>query len=178
MQIVQTNAGGQEIAAPIMLDQTGLRLPQVLARHVDRSRPFMVAIRRKHDLDVPLNELWVTRGWKVAPVKNDAGEVVTAGVPNAWPRRHLPKDCSVVVVYLPQGGGGAAGGGSRSKSPLAVVAGIAGLALAAFAGPLGALVAAALPGALAGSAAAALVAQSAFVIGGPAHGGFRSHSRK
>jgi hypothetical protein len=178
MILVQVNAGGQEIAAPMTLDQKGLRLPQVLSRLVDKTRPFMVAIRRRQDFDTPLNELWVPRGWKVAPVKDDAGKVVTPGIVNPWPRRYLPKDCSIVIVYLPLGGGGAAGGGSRSKSPLAVVAGIAGLALAAFAGPLAGLLAPTLAGALGVSAGVAtFIAQGAFVIGGTALLAFSSKSR-
>jgi hypothetical protein len=176
--VVQVNAGGQEIAAPITLDQTGLRLPQVISRHVDRSRPFMVAIRRRQDIDTPLDELWVVPGWKVEPVRDEAGKILVQGKVKPWPRRYLPKDCSVVIVYLPLGGGGAAGGGSRSKSPLAVVAGIAGLALAAFAGPLAGLLAPTLSGVLGvGTGVATFIAQGAFVIGGTALLAFSSKSR-
>ncbi|MFY9289127.1 MAG: hypothetical protein WAP03_00270 [Methylorubrum rhodinum] len=95
------------------------------------------AIQRKSELAKPIGESWVVRGWKVPPVKNENGEITTPGRVNPWPRKYLARDYTV-VVYLPHGGGGGGAGGGRSKSPLAIVAGIAGLALMAFAGPLAA----------------------------------------
>lgn len=140
-QLIQVNAAGRELSAPIPLDPSRRRLPQVIAAHVDRTRPFMIAVQRESELDKPIGESWVVRGYKVPPVRNEAGEIVTPGRVKPWPRKYLARDCTVVVVYLPHGGGGGAGGGGRSKSPLAIVAGIAGLALMAFAGPIGGLLA-------------------------------------
>lgn len=175
--ILQLNAAGREICPPIALDNNRKRLPQVIAQHVDRSRPFMVAIQRAKDLEKPLGESWVGRGWKVPPVKNEAGEIVVPGKVNPWPRKHIADDAVVVVVYLPHGGGGG-GGGGRNKSPLAIVAGIAGLALLAFAGPLATLAAPLLATGLGVSVGVATwIAQAGIVLGGTALMSFASKSK-
>ncbi|MCE4223389.1 hypothetical protein HCU64_06465 [Methylobacterium sp. C25] len=152
MHLLTLNAAGKSLAPPRTLDPRRRRLSQVVGRHVDKSRPHMIAIQRARDPLQPIDEAWVTRG------RNKAGDV------KPWPRRYLPADAVVVVVYLPRGGIGGGSAGSRRKSPLSIALGIAGLALAAFAGPIaGAL----LPSLVFGSTAT-FALQAGLVIGGTA----------
>lgn len=151
MHLLTLNAAGKPLAPPRPLDPRRRRLSQVVGRHVDRTRPHMVAIQRARDPLQPIEEAWVTRG------RDRAGAI------RPWPRRYLPADAVVVVVYLPLGGGGGASG-SRSKSPLSIALGIAAVALIAFAGPLG--VAAA--GALGLGTTASTLITAGLVLGGSA----------
>lgn len=173
MELVQLNVDGKEIAPLLTLDCGRRRLPSVICAHVNASRPFMIAVQRRSRLDVPIDESWVVRGWKRAPVKDEAGKVVVPGKLKPWPRKYLARDAFVVVVYLPHGSG-ASGGASRSKSPLSIALGIAGLALAAFAGPLGSLAAASF---FSGSATAGALTSVGAAIGGSPVGSLVSRSR-
>ncbi|TXN23983.1 host specificity factor TipJ family phage tail protein [Methylobacterium sp. WL9] len=154
MHLLTLNAAGKSLAPPRTLDPSRRRLSQVIGRHVDRSRPHMIAVQRARDPLQPIDEAWVTRG------RDKAGKV------KPWPRRYLPADAVVVVVYLPRGGlGGSSGSrGGGGKSALSIAAGIAGLALVAFAGPLAAAL---LPSLIFGSVAPFLL-QAGLVIGGTA----------
>lgn len=129
MHLVTLNAAGAELAKPRALDRRSRRLSQVIGRHADKSRPFMVAVQRARDPLQPIDEAWVVRG------RDKAGNV------KPWPRMYLPADAVVAIVYLPRGGGGAASGGARSKSPLSIALSIAAVALIAFAGPIGGAIA-------------------------------------
>ncbi|NEU15023.1 hypothetical protein G3T14_23555, partial [Methylobacterium sp. BTF04] len=151
MHLLTLNAAGKQLAPPRALASDRRRLSQVIGRHVDRSRPHMVAVQRARDPLQPIEEAWVVRG------RDKAGNV------KPWPRRYLPADAIVVVVYLPRGGGGASSGGSK-KSPLSIALGIAAVALVAFAGPLG--IAAA--GALGLGATAGTFITAGLVLGGTA----------
>lgn len=112
----------------------------------------MVAVQRARDPLQPIEEAWVLRG------RDRAGTV------RPWPRRYLPADAIVVVVYLPRGGGGASSSGSK-KSPLNIALGIAAVALIAFSGPIGG----ALAGVLGGTGAFGIQAITAgLVLGGTA----------
>lgn len=164
MQLLTLNAAGKPLAPPARLDPRRRRLSQVIGRHVDRSRPHMIAVQRARDPLQPIEEAWVLRG------RDKHGKV------KPWPRTYLPADAVVVVVYLPRGGAMGGGGSRGGKSPLGIALGIAGLALVAFAGPLGNAAAGALSLGGAGSfAAAALTAGIA--VGGAALLGLASRSK-
>lgn len=152
MHLLSLNAAGKPLAPARVLDRKRRRLSQVLGRHVDRRRPHMVAVQRASDPLQPIDEAWVERGFD----KN--------GKVKPWPRTYLPADAIVVVVYLPRGGGGAAGGSSRSKSPLSIALGIAAVALIAFAGPIGGVLAGAVG--LGGSTFAVSAITAGVAIGG------------
>lgn len=161
MQFLTLNAAGKQLEPPKTLARSRRRLTQVIGRHVDRTRPHMIAVQRARDPLQPIEEAWVLRG------RDKAGAV------KPWPRRYLPADAVVVVVYLPRGG--PMGGGSRGrKSPLNIALGIAGLALVAFAAPL-AGAAAGLLGGLGAFGTAAL--QAGIVLGGAALLGLASKAK-
>ena len=122
MHLVTLNAAGKQLAAPVALDPRRRRLSQVIGRHVDRTRPHMIAVQRARDPLQPIDEAWITRG------RDRAGNVKT------WPRKYLPADAVVVVVYLPLGGSG--GGRSSTKGTVVSIAAVvAAVALATFGGP-------------------------------------------
>jgi hypothetical protein len=160
MHLLTLNAAGKQLAPPQTLAPSRRRLSQVIGRHVDRSRPHMIAVQRARDPLQPIEEAWVTRG------RDKAGNV------RPWPRLYLPADAIVVIVYLPRGGGGGASGGSK-KSPLSIALGIASVALIAFAGPLG--VAAA--GALGLGTTAGTIITAGLVLGGTALLGLASRAK-
>ena len=141
MHLLTLNVAGKQLAPPREITKRRRRLSQVIGRHVDRTRPHMIAIQNARDPLQPLDEAWITRGWKVPPVLDAQGNTITPGVVKPWPRRYLRHDDIVVVVYLPRGGTGGASGGSRSKSPLSVALMIAAVVLITFANPIGGAIA-------------------------------------
>lgn len=163
MILATLNAAGKTLKPVQQLDRRRRRLSQVIGRHVDRRRPHMIAVQRMSDPLQPIEEAWVQRGWKVPPQSDAQGNIVKQGVVKPWPRRYLPADAIVVIVYLPLGGGGASAG-RGGKSPLGIALGIAAVALVAFSGPLGLAAA----GALGMGATAGTVITAGLVLGGSA----------
>lgn len=153
MQLLTLNAAGKPLAPLRALDPRRRRLSQVVGRHVDRSRPHMIAVQRRSDPLQLLDEAWVVRG------KDRAGKV------RPWPRRYLPADAIVVVVYLPRGGPGGGGASGQRKGFTSIALTLAAVALVAFAGPIAGAI-----GAAAGITSAFAIAaiQAGIVIGGTA----------
>jgi predicted phage tail protein len=98
--IAQRTITGAEVRPNVTLDRRRRRLSTIVARQVDRSRPFIVSVHRA--------------GQPVAP--NDLDIVLRA----EWKDRLVGPQDIVLVTYLPKGGGG--GGGGQILMAIAAIA--------------------------------------------------------
>lgn len=94
--LIRQDVVGQPVDAPQKLDPRRKRLSTIVARHADRSRPFIVSVSRPGQALMPADDTVVMRG--------------------DWRRTLVPRDATVVITYLPMGGGGRGGGGNQGKA--------------------------------------------------------------
>ena len=106
--LIRQNVVGHPVDAPQTLDPRRKRLSTIVARHADRSRPFIVSIARPGQAIMPADDTVVLRG--------------------EWRRTLVPRGATVVITYVPMGGGG--GGGSRGGQGKAIGGALAMIALA------------------------------------------------
>lgn len=104
--VLSQNVRGHEFAPPVTLDRRRRRLSTIVARHADKSRPFMVSVHRK------------SSGYAVS----DASVRLRA----TWRDTLIGPDDAVVITVLPLGGGA---GGQKAGKQIGMAVGMLALAI-------------------------------------------------
>jgi hypothetical protein len=110
-RILFQRVDGKPMGEPVVLSRKRRRLDELVRRHADHSRPFIVSVHRRGD---PLAVTDMSVRMRVR-----------------WASTKIGRLDTVIITYLPRGGGGAAAGGSRSGKAAGIGLLVATVALAA-----------------------------------------------
>lgn len=103
--VLRHNVAGREVAPPLSLDRHRRRLSSVVARHADRTRPFIVSVHRRNGWLRPDDE--------------------TVRLRKAWKNTLVGPNDAVVITYLPRGGSGQSGSSAKQIGGLVAMIALA-----------------------------------------------------